>query len=45
MIYDLAVANDRISSVRADDRLMAMFDIDDAEAPHAEAEVAVDQRA
>jgi hypothetical protein len=42
MIDDLAIAYDRISSVSAGDGLASMLDIDDAEAPHAETEVAVD---
>jgi hypothetical protein len=45
MIDDLAIANDRIASVGAGDRLMAAFDVDNAEAAHSESEVAVDEKA
>src|SRR6185503_14897816 len=43
MIDDLAVADDRIAAVRAGNRLVTMFDVDDAETPHAEAEVVIDE--
>src|SRR5438067_1929619 len=43
MIDDLAVEDDRVAAVGAEHRLMPAFDVDDAEAAHAEAEVAVDQ--
>jgi hypothetical protein len=41
MIDDLAVADDRISAVRARDRLLSVSDVDDAEATHPETEVAI----
>ena len=43
VIDDLAVADDRIASVRAGDRLVAVLEVDDAEPAHAEAEIAVDE--
>ena len=43
MIDDLAVEDDRVAPVGAEDRLVAAFDVDDAEAAHAEAEIAVDE--
>jgi hypothetical protein len=45
MIDDLTVANDRIASVGAEDRLMAAGDVDNAEAPHPEAEIALGEQA
>src|SRR6476661_5155838 len=45
MIDDLAVADDRITPVGAGNRLVPMFDIDDAEAAHPKAEIAVHQAA
>ena len=41
MIVDLAVEDDSIALVGTEDRLMAAHDVDDAEATHSEAEVAV----
>ena len=43
MVEDLAVEDDRMPTVGAQDRLVAAFDIDDAEPAHAEAEVTVSQ--
>ena len=43
MIDDLSVADDRVASISAGDRLMSALDVDDAEAAHAETEVTIDQ--
>ena len=43
MIDDLAVEDDRVALIGAEDRLVAAFDVDDAEAAHAEAEIALDK--
>ena len=43
MIEDLAVEDDRVAAVGAEDRLVAALDVDDAEPAHAEAEIAVDE--
>ena len=41
MIEDLAVEDDRVARVGAEDRLVPAFDVDDAEPAHPEAEIAV----
>src|SRR5690348_102915 len=43
MIDDLPVEDDRVAAVGAEDRLMPAFHIDDAEAAHAEAEIAINE--
>src|SRR4051794_38870532 len=43
MIEDLAVENDRVTFIGAEDGLMAPLDVDDAEPAHPEAEIAVGQ--
>ena len=43
MIDDLSVEDDRMASVGAQKRLVTTGDVDDAEPPHPEAEVAVDE--
>src|SRR5579864_7178707 len=44
MVDDLAVADDCVAAIDAEDRLMPAGDIDDAEAPHSKAEITVNQR-
>lgn len=45
MVHDLPVTDDREPSVRTEDRLVAAGKIDNAEAPHSEAEVRIDMDA
>ena len=45
MVVDLAVEDDRVAAVLGEDRLVTAGDVDDAEAAHAEAEVAVGEHA
>ena len=45
VVVDLAVEDDRVAAILRGDRLMAAGDVDDGEATHAEAEIAVDELA